>query len=189
MDFQAEKGTDRQANVIPLSLSGAVLCPLHTAERLQAPVILFYMPGLQGIFRTFFQCHLQVTGCPVFHVAVWGHSREYLDESISLQMNNRSVTRNQHLANRPVTGSVQIDQLVGFERGQLMPTLRADYLPSDCPNWRTSCQRLPVGGGTLAPPLPISWPENGRSCSTRRGVCRKDRNRRENERFRRSTPG
>src|SRR5262245_27540191 len=91
--LQAQEGTNRQPDVVPLRYRRPCLTPLRLRVLLDPPVIRLDRPAE---FRQLLPPkirHLQVAGRPVRNVAVWGDYLEYLDQPVPLQPGRRPRRR------------------------------------------------------------------------------------------------
>ncbi len=89
-------------------------------------MVLLNCPTKLGKLKPLQWWHLQVISCPVFNVAVFGNNLEYLDESVTLEMHNRSRLSKVHLTDRTIARVVWVHQPIALESGQ--------------PNERQSCE-------------------------------------------------
>ncbi len=88
--LQTQEGAQHQAAVIPLSTSGANLGTFHAAIRFDPTMILFDGPGITGETDSGQRRPVQVIGCPVCLVTVWGDDQEQAGRTLAIS-NGRSA--------------------------------------------------------------------------------------------------
>ena len=115
--LQAQKGAEGEANVGDLGSGGADLSPFHAAALLQAAVVVFDGPGLEGQLLPAGRGQVQIAAGPIFCAAVVGHGPEYTYEAIAPQMHVPPLRRDRKVADRHVAAAVRIDLAVGLEPG------------------------------------------------------------------------
>ncbi len=126
--LQAQKGAEGKANVGDLSSGGADLGPFHAAALLQAAVVVFDRPGLEGQLLPAGRGQVQIAAGPVCRAAVVGPGPEYAFEAIAPQMHLSPLRRDLEVTDRHVAAAVEIDLAVGLEPGQPGPPQLAQVL-------------------------------------------------------------
>ena len=128
VSFQTDKRTDCQADMVALLDFQPVLPAFHSGELLQAPMVGFDLPGIQGTPSRLFDGHIQPAGRPIFRVAVFVHCPKYFDPAIALEMNDQALRWDEDIADRPIATVVGADFPVFLELGQPVPTKGAYQL-------------------------------------------------------------
>ena len=126
--LQAQKGAEGEANVGDLGAGGADLSPFHAAALLQAAVVVFDSPGLEGQLLPAGRGQVQVAAGPVGRAAVVGYGPEYAYKALAPQMHSPSLWRDLKVSDRHVAAAVGIDLAVGLEPGEPGPPPRAQVL-------------------------------------------------------------
>jgi len=119
--FQAEEGPERQTDVIPLGMGGAVLGAFDATVLLDTAMVRFDAPSRASVFRPLVSTHRQVARGPVVAATVWGDHRDHRDEAIALQMHDRAFSWNRYVPDRSVARPIRINQAIGLQVGQPLP--------------------------------------------------------------------
>ena len=128
MNFQAQKSTQSQANMIPLWCLFPMLRFLNPGELFQAAMVDFDLPGTQGIFRRLCNGHLPVTGGPVFSVAIFANCPEYLDPAISPKMDLSAMSGDMNRLNLAIALSIGVNLTVFWQAAEPGPLQAAQQL-------------------------------------------------------------
>lgn len=123
--FDSQKSPQRQTDVRALGARAAQLTTLDPAKLLDAAMVLFNRVGILCVLQTRQFIHLQIVGCPVFTITVWGDSLEHLDETIAFEMNHLTRFGNGNRTDDTVAGIVGINQAIGLEASEPDPLIVA----------------------------------------------------------------
>src|SRR5215210_6001478 len=126
MYFQAQKCSQRQADVISLCSPASGLASLNPRELFDAAMEILYRPSLTSIFHSHKLAHLQIVGRPVFNVAVCSDYPEYFYKAVLFEMNDASSFRDFCILHCAIPTAVWIDQTILFQARQPYPIHRAN---------------------------------------------------------------
>src|SRR6185437_11819808 len=152
MDLQAQKGTQRQTDMVALRPHRPRLATLDLRTLLDPPMVVLDRPTVLRVLLPRQSRHGQVTAGPVSNVTVWGDDLEYLDQSVARQPDLRSGGGNVGVPHRSRSLTVTIDQAVGFQPRQPGPaemTQQLEVVQTAVPTVKQHAARLKaacVGG-------------------------------------------
>lgn len=121
MSFKADKGTDRQANMIALRDFEPVLATFHTGELIEAKMVDFNLPGIQRMKSGLLKGHVQAAGSPILRVAVCADRPKTLDPAIAFEMNQTALRGDEGFANCPIAPAIQADFPIALQLRQPVP--------------------------------------------------------------------
>ena len=110
------------------NISTLVRGPCPAAVLLQAAVVVFDSPGLEGQLLAAGRGQVQIAAGPVCRAAVVGHGPAYAYKAIAPQMHLPPLRRDLEVADRHVAAAVGIDLAVGLEPGKPSPPQLAQML-------------------------------------------------------------
>lgn len=89
------------------------------------------MPNLRHVLSELVEGQCQVTGGPVFTVAVWGRNLEDLDPPVPFKMYEDPGQPQHRLAHGAIAAPIRIHQAIGLQLGQPRPVTGADQLQGE----------------------------------------------------------
>jgi len=128
MVFQAQVGTQRQADVVALRTFQAKLSRLNASKLLEGAMIHLDQPSPIGVELALWVAHRQAAGRPVVRVAVWVNRPQNLDHAVAAQMHLQTAGRNRQRAHCLLLTDCQADLAVGLQARQPVPTAVAHQL-------------------------------------------------------------
>ena len=103
--------------MITLGTTRTNLSPFSSTTLFESPMVLLNCPGELGKLQPLEFTQVEVIGRPVINVTVWGDDLEDFDESITLEVYQRSLRRNLNLMQRTIPSVVRIDLSVALKSG------------------------------------------------------------------------
>ncbi len=122
MTLKSQECSQRKPYVIALRSPSSRLASLHSAKLLYSSMVCLYCKSHIRKLHSLKLRHLDFVRCPIFNVAVFGYKLEYLNEAISLQMDDGARLRNLNFADGSVASSIRVNLTIALELSQPKPS-------------------------------------------------------------------